>query len=444
MFGWFFAKCPVDTWEKTWTEWRMRWLAEKFGVERLLRAEVLLPTEQFFPDPYRGTEEDANRLYDRLCGYLAINDRNIRLEVVQDVQMPGAVGHYDRSEKTVIRVAASQLADPMRLVATLCHELAHELLLGGGLLTTEISDHEWVTDLLPVFLGAGVFAANATVKETHDRVGNVSWWSMGKQGYLPARVFGYAFALFAFMRGEKSPAWAEHLRLDASSALRDGLRFLHRTDDSLFHPDTIRAYRRPATAGVLSDRLRESSSSVRLSSLWEISEQVETDPCVVQAVTHCLHDRDPAISAAAGRTLGALGAAAAGAVPDLVQALSSANDETRAGAAFALGVLGEQPDTVIPELGFLLKDEDSTVVCDAALALRRFSLRAESAFPQLLAAFSTALIKADYLVLEILAGTLLAVTPEAMRLVGEHFSADDPELRQLALEAMKEMAVTQH
>ena len=35
MFGWRSAKCPLDTYEKTWTEWRMRWLAEQFGIERL-------------------------------------------------------------------------------------------------------------------------------------------------------------------------------------------------------------------------------------------------------------------------------------------------------------------------------------------------------------------------------------------------------------------------
>jgi hypothetical protein len=45
MLGWFLPKCPLATREKTWVEWRMRWLADQFGIDRLLRARVILPTE---------------------------------------------------------------------------------------------------------------------------------------------------------------------------------------------------------------------------------------------------------------------------------------------------------------------------------------------------------------------------------------------------------------
>src|SRR5437762_1035354 len=118
MFGWFAPKCPLATWEKVWTETRMRWLADRFGVRRLL----------------------------------------------------DAVGH----------------------------ERAHELLIGGGLPTADVAAHEWVTDLLPVCLGTGIFLANATVQDSSGSCGGWSWWQVSKQGYLPSRIFGYAFALFAF------------------------------------------------------------------------------------------------------------------------------------------------------------------------------------------------------------------------------------------------------
>lgn len=440
MFGWFSAKCPVDTCEKTWAEWRMRWLADQFGIDRLLQAEVVLPTDQFFPDSYRGTVEDARRMMDRLGGYLAIDVQKIQLEVCPDVQLPGAAGHYDRGEQTFIRIAESQLTDPMRLVATLAHELAHEMLLGGGLLTADVPDHEWVTDLLPVFLGVGVFAANATVSEDSGFSGGWSWWTVGKSGYLPARVFGYAFALFAFMRGEQNPTWAKHLRLDASSALREGLRYLRKTNDSLFHPDTIRAKRLPQVASELVARLRTGSPSARLATLWEIGEQGATDPDVVTAVSQALADSDPAISGTAGRTLVALGPAAAVAIPHLIEALSAAFDDTRTGAACALGALRQQADIVVPELCVLLGEQNTTLVVEAAQALRQFGAQAEPSAPRLLTALTKALIECDHPLVEVLTGTLLAITPDPKRYVREHFPERDSELRQLALAALKEQA----
>ncbi len=48
--------------------------------------------------------------------------------------------------------------------------------------------------------------ANGTVQEYHERSGNMSWWQIGKQGYLSSRIFGYGLALFAFARGEKKPS----------------------------------------------------------------------------------------------------------------------------------------------------------------------------------------------------------------------------------------------
>jgi hypothetical protein len=440
MFGWRSAKCPIDTFEKTWTEWRMRWLADQFGIERLLQSQVILPTDEFFPDPFRGTAEDARRLMDRICDYLAIDSARIEFEVCTDVQMPGAAGHYDNSERTTIRIAESQLAKPEQLVATLVHELAHEMLLGGGLLSTAAKDHEWVTDLLPVFSGAGIFAANATVSEGHRRSGNWYWWSVGKHGYLPARIFGYAFALFAFMRKEENPAWASHLRLDASSVLHDGLRFLQKSNDCLFHPGTIHLKRPQLSGRELATQLQTGSTFTRLATLWEISEQPTAEDGVVTAVTACLTDRDQAISGAAGRTLAALGPAAASALPQLVAVLSPPGDETRAGAARALGSLCLEPKTVVPELAALLAEENNMVVAEAALALRQFGRQAEPATKQLLPALTKPLIDCEYSLIDLLASTMVAIAPDPHRCVYDYFSESDSEVRRLALAAIEEQS----
>lgn len=208
MLGWLATRCPLDTADKAWTERRMLWLATRFGLDRLRAARVILPTAEFFPDPYRGDEASARAYFDRMCGYLAVPIGSVTLEVLDDDRMPGAAGLYEQRERSHIFVARSGLATLPHLLATFAHELAHELLLKGGHLTRDTPDHERVTDLLPVFLGAGVFLANATVESTSESTGTYHSWSISRRGYLNSITLGYALALFAFGRGEDRPAWA--------------------------------------------------------------------------------------------------------------------------------------------------------------------------------------------------------------------------------------------
>lgn len=436
MFGWFSPKCPLDTWEKAWTEHRMQWLARQFGVDRMTNSKLLLPDADVFTS-YRGDFEDARRLMDLLGDHMRVDVRKLGLEICDDVQLPGAAGHYDKGEQTVIRTAASQLDDPMRLTATLAHELAHELLLGNGLISANEEDHEWVTDLLPVFLGVGIFAANATVHETHDRVGNVSWWSVGKQGYLPARIFGYAFALFAFFRGDRDVSWASHLRLDAAVALRDGLRFLQKKGDSLFHPDTIHAPQRPSTAVDLASRLCKSSPSSRVATLWEIRTTKAHTPEVIRSVVACLRDADDALRWEAAKTLAAVGDASEEVIDGLRSALWADSANTQAWAAYALGELRPPLPEVARELCSLLRDRERQVIVTAAQALGKLGAELPSAAPLIVTALVEAANECDDNSCDGLAAALAQLTDDATPWILQQVPREDRELRQRLLEMVQ-------
>src|SRR5262245_28381795 len=73
MFGWFRPGCPVGPKDKAWIENRMRWLAREFGLERLREAPVMLPTPEFFPDPYSGTKKAVRPIFERVCGCMKID-----------------------------------------------------------------------------------------------------------------------------------------------------------------------------------------------------------------------------------------------------------------------------------------------------------------------------------------------------------------------------------
>ncbi len=176
MLGWLRSspKPPIETYDKAWTETRMLWLADHFGIDRMRNAKVLCPVREDFPDPYSATAEDVQRIMLRLCGVLGIDPLRVELRLVDGSELPGAAGLYEPSKDgpAIISIASSTLDDFQGVVSTLAHELAHELLLGQGHLTAQTEDHERVTDLLPVFLGLGVFTANATVTDGTIRTGN--------------------------------------------------------------------------------------------------------------------------------------------------------------------------------------------------------------------------------------------------------------------------------
>jgi HEAT repeat protein len=265
---------------------------------------------------------------------------------------------------------------------------------------------------------------------------------MSRQGYLPSRIFGYAFALFAFVRGELDPPWAKHLRLDAASALKKGLRYLQKTGDSLFHLQTIQR-REPLARGEVIARLQNGSPSFRLATLWHVRERKLAERDVVMTVMDCLEDRDEAIPGEAARTLGEvggladLGPGAPAAISRLTRALSSTNEATRAGAAGALGKLARLAEAAIPDLSVLLEDRSRAVVSAAAGALRAFGPAAGPALKRLLPALRKALLECNHSLVEELTATLAAVTNDPERRLRTAFADHDGDLRMQALEALR-------
>ena len=103
------------------------------------------------------------------------------------------------------------------MVATLAHELGHVHLRGDKRLTGNEPDHEPLTDLLTVFLGLGIFTANAVLQDRIYRMIDWQWWRIRRQGYLTAPFYGYALAWCARCRGDDPCPWRNFLRPDVRS-----------------------------------------------------------------------------------------------------------------------------------------------------------------------------------------------------------------------------------
>lgn len=255
MFGWFKPTCPVEPAERTWAGGRMRWLQSEFGPGPA-RGPVVLPTPEFFPEPYGGSEEDGRVLVGRVCRYMGVAPGGLEV-VFYTERRPfpmegfqshhGAAGLYEQSAWGArIQIERAALRDPLTLVATTAHELAHLLLLGGNRLTGDEPDHEQVTDLLTVYLGLGVFTANSRVRSQASHDGLTESWEIRRLGYLSQQLVGYALALYARLREEDAPAWASHLCPDVRSYFKQAQRWLKKGGTSLEEA-------KPASPVLLSD-----------------------------------------------------------------------------------------------------------------------------------------------------------------------------------------------
>ncbi len=245
MLGWLFggsAECPVDPRTREWLDSRWRWVCDQLAAFPTAAAEVPLPTPKFFPERYDATDFDTiQTLFGRVCGYMRLDPNTFTLRLFDDGHPPPndfwlgglrregrANGYYERSaDGCTIWLNMGILESPLRLVATMAHELAHEHLLGRGRVTDDTPDHEPLTDLVTVYLGLGVITANGVIQEANWTDGRMSGWSISRNGYLDMPAYGYALALFARSRGEVKPSWRKELRPDVRAAFDRGLQFLN-------------------------------------------------------------------------------------------------------------------------------------------------------------------------------------------------------------------------
>lgn len=250
MFDWLFRpSCPCDPVAKAWVEDRLAWLADEFPANAFAGRPLVLPIPEHFPDPWRHDRRSARRMLDRVCGYMDVDPDRVDLELKNELRRnldlvdgdgqalaAGAAGTYsERPFRSLIRIDVEELADPMNVVGTLAHELAHVRLLGEGRLDGEEFDNELLTDLTVVHFGLGVFLANSP----RDWRSADSTWpgtTFRRPEYLSPPMFGWALAHLAWFRGEDRPDWARHLSGGARTNLREGLRYLITIGDSSYRP----------------------------------------------------------------------------------------------------------------------------------------------------------------------------------------------------------------
>jgi hypothetical protein len=243
----FRPKLPVSESAREVVDRALAWFTELWSEETLQSVPVILPTPEFFPDPWETTDEHAQAVFDRICGYMGIPVERVRLELfrpedpMQEIRhsLPhweehssGAAGVYlhrkpgEEAAQLVIRIDARGLASPQAYIATAAHELGHVLLLGDERLPRDAEHMEPMTDLVTVFWGLGIFGANSAFQYHTTTEGTSHGWSFRRLGYLSEEAWGYALARWASLRGDWQPDWSRYLARNVQHYLRQSARVL--------------------------------------------------------------------------------------------------------------------------------------------------------------------------------------------------------------------------
>jgi hypothetical protein len=247
----------VDVAAKEWIETRLLWLSEKFPRNAFTSAPVVLPTPEFFPDPYDRTPATAVHMFHRVCDRMEIPRDVVTLEFFErtrrdhELWFVNADGKYlpnspagtfsMKQEGVVIRLCTDQLERPEDMVGTMSHELSHLKLRVEANLDRDLFDDELITDLTSLHMGFGIFMANSPRNwESTNR----KWpgTELVRPEYMSANMYGYALAHLAWIgesgKHQKSgkPKWAGYLDSTARAEFNQGLHYLRKTGDSKFKP----------------------------------------------------------------------------------------------------------------------------------------------------------------------------------------------------------------
>lgn len=211
-------KLPISEEDRLWINEELDWLKSEFGDEHFLSHRTVTPTTNFFSRTFDKSEKDAIYILERVKELMGINKATISLEFYDDSivlsedgsilttpadingKWESSAGIYDNNgEETTIYIERSQLKDTFSLIATISHELAHQILLGENRIE---ENDEYLTDLTAISYGFGIFLGNSSFKFSQFATADGFGWESSSQGYLPGQIIAYTMAKLSKDRDE--------------------------------------------------------------------------------------------------------------------------------------------------------------------------------------------------------------------------------------------------
>lgn len=236
---------PIGENNRIWMEQNMLWLIDEFKEIKIEDQKVWLPTKEDFPCKFLDAPETAETTVKIIANSMQIPFERIKIEMFSnglkefnfgtsimftqfDHNSTNAGTYSENDDGTyLIRLDRQILKEGEMLIATIAHELAHIKLLGERRIE---ENSEELTDLATVVFGFGIFNANCSFNFNR----NLSSWGYSSSGYLPQNEWGYALALYAYLRKEENPDWLVYLNKQVQYDFKKSLKFILSNEDLIF------------------------------------------------------------------------------------------------------------------------------------------------------------------------------------------------------------------
>ena len=232
-------------------EWQLetwRWLLERLGgLGDLTRSPFIVPSRAFFPPTDAVGDERVAHVFESVKRHSRMPDYECRLmaqprrpeaQVAPFTILKPVEGHLPLGTFRVdgngalITYDPEMVDQPVKLIATLAHELAHyRLNLLGELPPGGEANLEFATDLTTVYLGFGLFGASSAFQFQQHGDAFSQGWRWSRQGYLAEREWLFALAVFFQLRGEAVDAAKLYLKPAQFKDLSRAAAYLRRQAD---------------------------------------------------------------------------------------------------------------------------------------------------------------------------------------------------------------------
>jgi hypothetical protein len=213
------------------------------GHERFVAWPIVQPAAAFLPDRWEPTLAGVAILLRRLMLYANVD---LPAELVafnreSSEHHPDAPAWFAGIENGVCRfgIDIHEISDPQRLIACLCHEIAHAYRALHLLEDEDRQVEERLTDLTTVYLGFGVFAANGAEQYRKSGGYGFTQWSSSSLGYLDAETLCFLLAAQLVTRRENHREYVRHLEPNQAGYVRSYCELLTECRDDLLERLTL-------------------------------------------------------------------------------------------------------------------------------------------------------------------------------------------------------------
>jgi len=332
-------------------------------------------------------------------------------------------GSYDADTRTITLTTEWDGNHPLP-IATTIHFVVVDLLVSSHFPGAHLPE---IVDAATIATGLGTPRCRIDLVSKSGTFWDSTAWEILPPPFLGAQKAAYALAMAAWVRQEKSPAWASELTTEIAGPMGKSLKFLSKTNDSFFDGSLA------ATKTQLANYEQEQWLQLASSKL-ESSQIIGLRHCVIDP------DRDDAEalqSQWSDLLVDKFRSDNPQIADELVVLAENRDDEIKAKAMLTLTRLGKLDSVALELAARMLDSREKYVIFAGLFALSSSKEVSDQALPLLDRAFARALANCDQEFVGLFATGYSSWLPDPAAHFHSLFEEDSPEYLEIALEALE-------